>query len=118
VEDVIAVEVTLTDGARRFFLTYGRIQDRVDPGPVCELVLRHAHRYALGGKAVATGRPAPILLRSPRLSARSCRFRCALSRCGCGGVEVYNAAMRFATLLSLSSMKPLSALEESVMAAV
>jgi hypothetical protein len=35
-----------------------------------------------------------------------------------GGVEVYNAAMRFATLLSLSSMKPLSALEESVMTAV
>lgn len=41
-EDLIAVEVELADGGTRYFLTWGRIQDPVDPTPVCELVLHHA----------------------------------------------------------------------------
>jgi hypothetical protein len=49
VEDVIAVEVLLADGERRFFLTWGRVHDPVDPGPVCALVLRFAERSQLGG---------------------------------------------------------------------
>jgi len=37
---------------RGFFLTWGRIQDRVDPEPVCALVLRAASGNALGGELV------------------------------------------------------------------
>jgi hypothetical protein len=50
--DVVAVEVQLADGASRYFLTCGRIQDPVDPTPVCDLVLEAAQRFALGGEAV------------------------------------------------------------------
>jgi hypothetical protein len=50
VENVIAVEVRLADGQRRYFLTWGRIQERLDPGPVEALILRHsAAGYSLGG---------------------------------------------------------------------
>jgi hypothetical protein len=52
-EDVIAVEVRLADGARRFFVTWGRIQDVVDPDPVCAVVMRFAQSCALGGQPVA-----------------------------------------------------------------
>lgn len=55
-EDVIAVEVRLADGARRFFVTWGRIQDPVDPDPVCAVVMRFARGCGLGGEAV-TARP-------------------------------------------------------------
>jgi hypothetical protein len=46
---VVAIEVTLTDGGKRYFLTWGRIQDPVDPAPVCNLVLRFAASCSLGG---------------------------------------------------------------------
>ena len=52
-DDVIAVEVTLDDEERRYFITWGRIQDAVDPGPVAEVVLSHAHQFQLGAKAVS-----------------------------------------------------------------
>jgi hypothetical protein len=52
VEDVVAVEVRLADGGARYFLTWGRIQDRVDPGPVCELVLRSTTPGSLRGDPV------------------------------------------------------------------
>jgi len=51
VDDVIAVEVELADGGRRFFVTWGRIQDAVDPNPVCEVVMRFA-QGPCGGQAV------------------------------------------------------------------
>ncbi len=51
-DDVVAVEVQLADGAFRYFLTWGRIQDSVDPTPVCDIVLEAAQRVALGGEAV------------------------------------------------------------------
>jgi hypothetical protein len=51
-DDVIAIEVRLADGASRYFLTWGRIQDPVNPTPVCELVLEASQRFALGGVAV------------------------------------------------------------------
>lgn len=47
-DDVIAVEVRLADGARRFFVTWGRIQHPVDPDPVCAVVIRFARDCALG----------------------------------------------------------------------
>lgn len=52
-EDVIAVEVRLADGGRRYFLTWGRLQEPVDPGPVCDLVLRHSRSFSLGGVPVS-----------------------------------------------------------------
>jgi hypothetical protein len=52
-EDVIAVEIGLKDGSSRFFVTWGRIQEPVDPGAVCELVMRHASEAMLGGEPVA-----------------------------------------------------------------
>ena len=51
-DDVIAVAVTLDNGERRFFVTWGRIQDPVDPEPVSEIVLRNASAYDLGGTPV------------------------------------------------------------------
>jgi hypothetical protein len=42
VESLIAVEVNLPDGSVRYFVTWGRIQDSVDGGPVSDLVLKFA----------------------------------------------------------------------------
>jgi hypothetical protein len=53
VEDVVAVEVELADGGSRFFVTWGRIQDPVDPDPVCGMVLSFAEKCSLGGAAVS-----------------------------------------------------------------
>jgi hypothetical protein len=53
VEDVIAVAVRLADGRQRYFLTWGRIQDRIDPGPVCDLVFRFSRSCSLGGAPVS-----------------------------------------------------------------
>jgi hypothetical protein len=52
VDDVIAVAVRLADGRQRYFLTWGRIQDRIDPGPVCDLVFRFSRSCSLGGAPV------------------------------------------------------------------
>jgi len=52
-EDIIAVEVKLGSGGVRYFLTWGRVQDTVDPTPVEELVLRESSRFDLRGKAVS-----------------------------------------------------------------
>jgi hypothetical protein len=49
VENVVAVEVALTDGGKRYFLTWGRIQDVIDPAPLCDVVLRFAASCSLGG---------------------------------------------------------------------
>ena len=50
-EDVVAVEVTTEDGHRAYFMTWGRIQDAVDPEPIERLMLKVAHRFAIGGVA-------------------------------------------------------------------
>jgi hypothetical protein len=49
VEEVVAVAVTLDNGERRYFMTWGRVQDPVDPGPLEDLVLSQAGTYDLGG---------------------------------------------------------------------
>jgi len=51
VDDVVAVAVTLESGERRYFMTWGRIQDKVDPEPLEALILEHASRVDLGGTA-------------------------------------------------------------------
>lgn len=52
-DDVVAVRVELLDGASRYFITWGRIQDTVDPGPLQDLVMRHAGDFSLRGNAVS-----------------------------------------------------------------
>jgi hypothetical protein len=52
-EDVIAVEVRLADGTARYYVTWGRIQDPVDTGPVTDLVMAHATLGSLGGEPVS-----------------------------------------------------------------
>jgi hypothetical protein len=52
-DDIVAVEVTLDTGERRYFLTWGRIQAKVDCEPPEALVLEHAGKFALGGTAVS-----------------------------------------------------------------
>jgi hypothetical protein len=38
-DDIVAVEIRLATGENRYFLTWGRIQDAVEPKPLAELVL-------------------------------------------------------------------------------
>jgi hypothetical protein len=47
-EDLVAVEVTTTDGRTCFFMTYGRIQSPVDPAPLERIILKVAHDFATG----------------------------------------------------------------------
>ena len=51
-DDIVAVEVRLATGERRYFLTWGRIQDHVDPAPLHALVLKAASGFGLGSEAV------------------------------------------------------------------
>ena len=50
---MIAVAVRPGDGRQRYFLTWGRIQDVIDPEPVCALVLRSSRSCSLGGAPVS-----------------------------------------------------------------
>ena len=52
-EDLVAVEVTTAEGPRCWFVTWGRIQDPVDPAPLEALVLRVADHFALPGTPVS-----------------------------------------------------------------
>jgi len=52
-DDVVGVEVRLADGESRYFLTRGRIQHRVDPRPLSDLVLRMSRSCSLGGSPVS-----------------------------------------------------------------
>jgi len=49
VENVVAVAVHLDTGQRRFFMTWGRIQDTVNSTALEDLVLKHAAGCDLGG---------------------------------------------------------------------
>jgi len=51
-ENIVAVEVLLDSHERRFFLTWGRVHDPVDPEPIERAVLGNAHRFDLGGTPV------------------------------------------------------------------
>jgi hypothetical protein len=49
-DDWVAVEVKTDSGCTGFFVTWGRIQDAVDPRPLEELTLRVATRFSIGGR--------------------------------------------------------------------
>ncbi len=52
-EHLVAVAVHLDTGTVRYFITWGRIQDTVDPVPLEQLILAHRQRFGLDGRAVA-----------------------------------------------------------------
>lgn len=52
-DDIIAVRVRLDTGEDRYFLTWGRVFDRVDSKRTEELVLTSAKQCNLGGQAVS-----------------------------------------------------------------
>jgi hypothetical protein len=50
-DDIVAVRVTLTNGERRYFLTWGRVAgDPVDPGPLVALIQPNLEGFSLGGE--------------------------------------------------------------------
>lgn len=51
-DDIVALAVEIESGEERFFLTWGRIQDAIDPKPLENLILKQAPRFAIGGKPV------------------------------------------------------------------
>ena len=52
IEDIVAVRVDLEEGPSRFFLTWGRIQDSVNPKPLEQLIFAHCTSFALEGTPV------------------------------------------------------------------
>jgi hypothetical protein len=52
-EDIVAVEVTTDTGAVTYFLTWGRIQDQVDPEPLESLVMSVVGKFATPGTAMS-----------------------------------------------------------------
>lgn len=52
-EDIVAVRVTLSSGRLRYFLTWGRIPEVVDPQPLLAIVRDNLHRFDLGGTPTA-----------------------------------------------------------------
>jgi hypothetical protein len=51
-EDVVAVAVEFDTGSQCFFLTWGRIQDAVDPKPLEAIVLEASRQFDLGGTPI------------------------------------------------------------------
>lgn len=51
-EDIVAVAVELADGGRRYFMTWGRLHDVVDPEAVEALVLAFSKQCSLDGDPV------------------------------------------------------------------
>jgi hypothetical protein len=52
-EDVVAVALTSTDGSVCYFVTWGRVQDAVDPRPLENLILTVADQFAIPGTPVS-----------------------------------------------------------------
>jgi len=48
-EDIVAVELSTTEGTVCYFVTWGRIQNRVDPEPLERLILKVADHFAIPG---------------------------------------------------------------------
>lgn len=49
-EDIVAVEIELEDGRKRYFMTWGRIQHVVNPVKLEKIVLKFSSSCALNGK--------------------------------------------------------------------
>lgn len=65
----------MADGSARYFLTWGRIQDPVDSGPVCELVLQACGGFVLGGEP-ATARVCDTLREAAESRNAPCFYEC------------------------------------------
>jgi hypothetical protein len=53
-EDVVAIELQTAEGSVCYFVTWGRIEDSVDPGPLERLILGVADQFSVpGGPASA-----------------------------------------------------------------
>ena len=52
-EDLVAVELTTAEGRRCYFVTWGRVQDAVDPAPLEALILGVANHFALPGTPIS-----------------------------------------------------------------
>lgn len=52
-EDIVALEATLTNDTKRYFLTWGRVFDPNDPTPLIECVRPHMRKYQLGGEVAS-----------------------------------------------------------------
>ena len=50
-DDIVALRVRLTNGEKRYFLTWGRVFDPVDPRGLCDAVWGQLDKFALGGDA-------------------------------------------------------------------
>ena len=48
-DDIIALEARVADGTSRYFMTWGRIPERVDPRPIELIVRTAAGQFAIGG---------------------------------------------------------------------
>ena len=48
-EDIVAVELSTTEGTVCYFVTWGRIQNRIDPEPLERLILKVADHFAIPG---------------------------------------------------------------------
>lgn len=46
-EDIVALKVTLTNGEARYFMTWGRVFDPVDPAPLQDAVWNQLHRFQI-----------------------------------------------------------------------
>jgi hypothetical protein len=53
VEDLVAIRVTTDGGDIGYFVTWGRIQDAVDPAPLEKLILKVSERFGLPGVALS-----------------------------------------------------------------
>ena len=51
-DDIVAVRVELDTGEHRYFITWGRLHDVVDPRPLAHVILANAHHFSLGGKPI------------------------------------------------------------------
>lgn len=52
-EDIVVVEVRTDENRLTYFMTWGRIQHRVDPEPLAALVLRVSPKFKMPGRPVA-----------------------------------------------------------------
>jgi hypothetical protein len=80
VEDVVAIEVLLSDGTVRYFMTWGRIQHPDDPEPLARLVLEHAH--AVVPEPARSARVCPSLRVAAESDAAPHFYECLLSFAG------------------------------------
>jgi len=70
-DDGVAVEVNLVGGELRYFVTWGRIQDVVDPEPLAALVLEQARGFSMGRTVCAVLLRKPAHVRPPAHPVRS-----------------------------------------------